>query len=48
MIAKITAAAVDIETLLTMLPGATWHYHPPSSDMDIVFAGSEGREAQVP
>ena len=48
MIAKITAAAVDIETLLTMLPGATWHYHPPSGDMDIVFAGGEGREAQVP
>ena len=48
MIAKVTETAVDIETLLTMLPGATWHYHPPSGDMDIVFAGSEGREAQVP
>ena len=48
MIARITETAVDIETLLTMLPGATWHYHPPSGDMDIVFAGSEGREAQVP
>ncbi len=48
MIAKITETAVDIETLLTMLPDATWHYHPLSGDMDIVFAGGEGREAQVP
>ena len=42
MIAKITETAVAIETLLTMLPDATWHYHPPSGDMDIVFAGGAG------
>lgn len=48
MIAKIAETAVDIETILTMLPDATWYYHPSSGDMDIVFAGGEGREAEVP
>ncbi len=48
MITRIAETVVDIETILAMLPEATWHYHPPSGDMDIVFAGGEGREAQVP